>query len=164
MTERFAAGSGEEIRIETDGAVATLVVDRPAQRNALSIPVCEQIDDLLSGIEADRQIRVLVVTGGHEYDPSFYTVFQDRAGIVWRHAASQGEAFRADLRTSTDVVVLYDLSSDLDAPGRVGWQRAFPGGRIARMFQLQQQRLADPLSLVAVGQQVCLMDAMHVVE
>ena len=63
MTERFAAGSGEEIRIETDGAVATLVVDRPAQRNALSIPVCEQIDDLLSGIEADPQIRVLVVTG-----------------------------------------------------------------------------------------------------
>ena len=64
MTERFAAGSGEEIRIETDGAVATLVVDRPAQRNALSIPVCEQIDDLLSVIEADRQIRVLVVTAG----------------------------------------------------------------------------------------------------
>lgn len=63
MIERFAAGSGEEIRIETAGAVATLVVDRPGQRNALSIPVCEQINDLLSDIEADPQIRVLVVTG-----------------------------------------------------------------------------------------------------
>lgn len=63
MTERFAAGSGDEIRVERDGAVATLVVDRPAQRNALSIPVCEQIDELLDAIEADPQIRVLVVTG-----------------------------------------------------------------------------------------------------
>lgn len=63
MTERFAAGSGEEVRIETEDAVATLVVDRPAQRNALSIPVCEQINDLISDLEANPDIRVLVVTG-----------------------------------------------------------------------------------------------------
>ena len=63
MTERFAAGSGEQIRIERDGAVATLVLDRPAQRNALSIPVCEQLGDLISDAERDRDIRVLVLTG-----------------------------------------------------------------------------------------------------
>ena len=34
MTERFAAGSGEEIRIETDGAVATLAVASGAPRYA----------------------------------------------------------------------------------------------------------------------------------
>ena len=63
MTDRFAAGSGAEIRIETDGAVATLVVDRPAQRNALSIPVCEQINDMISDLEANPDVRALVVTG-----------------------------------------------------------------------------------------------------
>lgn len=63
MTERFAAGSGDEIRIERDGAVATLVVDRPASRNALSIPVCEQIDELLTQCERDPQVRALVITG-----------------------------------------------------------------------------------------------------
>lgn len=63
MTERFAAGSGDEIRIEKDGAVATLVVDRPAQRNALSVPACEQINDLLTDVEQDAEIRALVVTG-----------------------------------------------------------------------------------------------------
>lgn len=63
MTGRFAAGSGAEIRIETDAAVATLVVDRPAQRNALSVPICEQINDLVSDIERDPQVRVLVITG-----------------------------------------------------------------------------------------------------
>lgn len=63
MTERFAPGSGDEIRIERNGAVATLVVDRPASRNALSIPICEQIDGLIDQVEADKGIRVLVVTG-----------------------------------------------------------------------------------------------------
>ncbi|MGI5951161.1 MAG: enoyl-CoA hydratase/isomerase family protein [Brooklawnia sp.] len=63
MTERFAAGSGDEIRVEIDGAVATLVVDRPTSRNALSIPVCEQIDQLITDVEANDQVRVLVVTG-----------------------------------------------------------------------------------------------------
>lgn len=63
MTERFAAGSGDEIRIEIDGAVATLVVDRPTSRNALSIPVCEQIDELLTEVERNSDVRVLVVTG-----------------------------------------------------------------------------------------------------
>lgn len=63
MTERFAAGSGAEIRLERDGAVATLVLDRPAQRNALSIPVCEQLHELVGEIEKDASIRALVITG-----------------------------------------------------------------------------------------------------
>lgn len=63
MTEQFASGSGDEIRVERQDAVATLVVDRPAQRNALSIPVCEQINDLISDLERDPDVRVLVVTG-----------------------------------------------------------------------------------------------------
>ncbi len=63
MTETFAPGSGAEVRIDTDGAVATLVVDRPAQRNALSIPVCEEINDRISDLEANPDIHVLVLTG-----------------------------------------------------------------------------------------------------
>lgn len=62
--------------------------------------------------------RVLVVTGGHDYDPDFYTVFQDQPGFAWRHALSNREAFRADLRKSTDVLVLYDFVQDLDENGR----------------------------------------------
>lgn len=63
MTERFAAGSGDEVRVEIDGAVATLVVDRPSSRNALSIPICEQIAGLLTEVEHNPDVRVLVVTG-----------------------------------------------------------------------------------------------------
>ncbi len=63
MTERFAAGSGDEIRVERDGAVATLVIDRPAQRNALSVQLCEQLHKIIDEIESDRSVRSLVVTG-----------------------------------------------------------------------------------------------------
>jgi type 1 glutamine amidotransferase len=63
-------------------------------------------------------LRVLVVTGGHDFDPAFYTLFEDQPGLRWRHAVSQHDAFRTDLRRSTDVVVLYDMASDLDPQGR----------------------------------------------
>ncbi len=74
-------------------------------------------------------LRVLVVTGGHDYDPAFYTVFQDRPGFAWRHALSNRDAFRADLRASTDVVVLYDMSQDLDEPGRGHLRKYLEAGK-----------------------------------
>jgi len=57
-------------------------------------------------------LRTLVVTGGHDYDPSFYTLFA-RDDIAWRHVASNNEAFAADFRPKYDVLVLYDLSTDI---------------------------------------------------
>lgn len=63
-------------------------------------------------------LRVLVVTGGHDYDPAFYGIFQDRPGFHWRHAPSQREAFARDLQNSTEVVVLYDMASTLEESGR----------------------------------------------
>lgn len=65
-----------------------------------------------------KSLRALVVTGGHDYDTDFYTVFQDQPGFTWRHALSNQEAFRNDLRDAADVLVLYDLSQELDAKGR----------------------------------------------
>jgi type 1 glutamine amidotransferase len=64
------------------------------------------------------QLRVMVVTGGHGYDTDFYTVFQDRPGFTWTHVASNQEAFARDLKGSVDVLVLYDLSQDLNTAGR----------------------------------------------
>jgi type 1 glutamine amidotransferase len=62
-------------------------------------------------------VRVLVVTGGHEYPTSFYTVFE-QDGIAWDHAVSNEDAFRNDLRGRYDVLVLYDMSASLSPAGR----------------------------------------------
>ena len=53
--------------------------------------------------------RVLVVTGGHAYTPSFYTVFESYPDIRWSHAFTQKEAFSKGMQDRFDVVVLYDM-------------------------------------------------------
>jgi uncharacterized protein len=59
-------------------------------------------------------VRVLVVTGGHGYPTSFYGVFEGHRDVVWSHATSPVEAYRADMARRWDVVVLYDLRDDLN--------------------------------------------------
>jgi type 1 glutamine amidotransferase len=52
-------------------------------------------------------VRVLLVTGGHDHESSFYKVFEDHRDIrvnVDPHPV----AFRNDLRKNYDVLVLYD--------------------------------------------------------
>ncbi len=61
--------------------------------------------------------KVLVVTGGHEYDTGFYTLF-DGKWLDWDHATSNTDAFAADIREKYDVLVLYDLSRELGPAGR----------------------------------------------
>jgi len=67
---------------------------------------------------AAKTMRVLVVTGGHPYNTSFYSVFEGYADISWDHAPSNEIAFQQDIRPRYDVLVLYDLSPDLSVAGR----------------------------------------------
>ncbi len=46
-----------------DGAVAILTLDYPARRNALAMPMRQALVDALETIEADRQLRAIVLTG-----------------------------------------------------------------------------------------------------
>ena len=61
----------------------------------------------------DDAPNVLVVTGGHDYDAEFYTMFNGYDDIHWTHALSNHQAFRYDLRSAYDAVVLYDLSNEI---------------------------------------------------
>jgi enoyl-CoA hydratase len=45
------------------GAVATLVIDRPEKRNALSIDVIEALTDRFLALSSMRQVRCIVLTG-----------------------------------------------------------------------------------------------------
>jgi len=60
-----------------------------------------------------KPIQLLVVTGGHEYPTTFYTVFEGADDLHWDHAVSNHEAFRNDIRGRYDVLVLYDFSQDI---------------------------------------------------
>lgn len=63
--------------------------------------------------QAPPPLRLLVVTGGHEYSTTFYTVFDGANDLHWEHALSNHAAFKDDLRKDYDVLVLYDFSQDI---------------------------------------------------
>ncbi|OIH85174.1 hypothetical protein BLJ79_08305 [Arthrobacter sp. UCD-GKA] len=54
------------LRIERHGPVATLYIDNPRRRNALSKEMWGQFAPLLDGLAADDSVRVLVVRGAGE--------------------------------------------------------------------------------------------------
>ena len=62
---------------------------------------------------AKAPLRVLVVTGGHDYPTSFYTLFEGYDDITWHHATSNHEAFKSGLREKFDALVLYDMSTEI---------------------------------------------------
>ena len=61
------------VRLERDGALGWLVLDRPGKGNALSPQVLDEIDQVLADLWQDRSLKVLIVRGegkgfcsGHE--------------------------------------------------------------------------------------------------
>lgn len=51
------------IELTRDGSVATLTLNRPDTRNAMSVAMGDEICDAVEQVRADETIRVLVVTG-----------------------------------------------------------------------------------------------------
>ena len=51
------------LRVEVDGAVATLTLDRPDALNALTVPMKVALLAALEEIAADRAVRAVILTG-----------------------------------------------------------------------------------------------------
>jgi enoyl-CoA hydratase len=62
MSGPEAAGSGR-VSVAVEDAVATICLDRPAKHNALTPEMLEQLERILIGLDAERSVRVVVVTG-----------------------------------------------------------------------------------------------------
>jgi len=53
----------EQVLVERDGHVATVTLNRPERMNAISGPMLEQLSDRLLELDADPEVRVIVITG-----------------------------------------------------------------------------------------------------
>ncbi len=51
------------LRVEVDGPVATLTLDRPSALNALTVPVKVALREALESIAGDRSVRTVILTG-----------------------------------------------------------------------------------------------------
>ena len=110
----FTALGHEVAAMQNDGFKAALLRGAEwAATGAVTLPV----DAGAMKPRADA-LRVLVVTGGHDYPTSFYTVFEGRPEWRWTHAGSSEEAFSREIVTRYDVLVLYDFSQKLSEEGK----------------------------------------------
>jgi type 1 glutamine amidotransferase len=60
----------------------------------------------------ESPVRVTLVTGGHDHEPSFYAVFDNQPWLRVR-VNPHPVAYRGDLRGNTDVLVLYDMVQEV---------------------------------------------------
>lgn len=58
-----AAATDPSVRVERDGAVATLILNEPRSMNAMSAGIKAGIEDNLPGLLADPLVRAIVITG-----------------------------------------------------------------------------------------------------
>jgi len=82
---------------------------------------------LSAALAAAPPVRLLVVTGGHDYPTSFYTLFEQDS-LTWDHAVSNEEAFRKDLRGRYDALVLYDGSAKISPEGQAHFREFVEAG------------------------------------
>src|SRR5271154_2707158 len=62
-TPNFAAVTYETLKCENNGAIATITLNRPEKRNAISSTMIEELLAALNAAEADAAVRVVILTG-----------------------------------------------------------------------------------------------------
>jgi enoyl-CoA hydratase/carnithine racemase len=99
------------IALEVAGAVATLTIDRPAKRNAMSFEMWSALPGLLGEVEADDGVRALVVRGTDHFssgaDISEFTTLRADPDGARRYGAAvhAGERSIAELPKPTIAAV-----------------------------------------------------------
>jgi type 1 glutamine amidotransferase len=63
-------------------------------------------------------VRALLITGGHDHETSFYTLFHGYEDLGRVPVTSSSTAFQSDLRDKYDVLIMYDFSRDLPEAGK----------------------------------------------
>ena len=80
-----------DVVYEVAGHVATITLNRPERRNALTLPMLDDLAEVMRGADADPEVRAIVLTGAGE---GFC------AGLDLVEAAAQGPGAVDDIATS----------------------------------------------------------------
>ena len=76
-----------------------------------------------------RAVKALVITGGHEHETSFYSLFDGYEDLARMPVSSSTMAFQGDLRGKYDVLIMYDFSRDLDETGKKNLRNFVESGK-----------------------------------
>jgi enoyl-CoA hydratase len=91
-----------QLLIERDGSVATLTLNRPAQLNALSVSLRQDIVRAIRSLSADETVRAIILTGaGRAFS----------AGVDLREAGQSGFTLGAGVRDDIDMAAAFAACS-----------------------------------------------------
>ena len=90
-----AAASDAVLLVERGESVATLTLNRPAKRNALSVELRDAISDALDALAPDPEIKAVVITGAG-------SVFSAGFDLSEFERAAGDDAFGRELWASSD--------------------------------------------------------------
>jgi enoyl-CoA hydratase/carnithine racemase len=85
---------GSGLRVERDGPVTTLWLDRPAKRNALDAALLEALEETLRQLAKDRDVRAVILTGGESVFAAGVDIgsFAATPGVANAYRASEARA------------------------------------------------------------------------
>jgi enoyl-CoA hydratase/carnithine racemase len=63
MTDESAAPDGPEVLYDVADGIATITLNRPHRRNAISVRMLLELDEILTRVDRDRGVRVAILTG-----------------------------------------------------------------------------------------------------
>lgn len=85
----------ETIIIEAKGQVVTITMNRPDKLNACNVKMFQEIDHVLSQVETDERIRVVVITGAGE---RAFSAGVDIEGLEFEYLSESTEFVDTDAR------------------------------------------------------------------
>jgi enoyl-CoA hydratase/carnithine racemase len=97
----------EHLRLAVDGRIATLTIDRPARRNAMSFAMWSALPGLVKEVTAAEEVRVLIIRGAEHFsagaDISEFATLRAGADGARRYGAAvhAGERAIAELEIPT---------------------------------------------------------------
>jgi type 1 glutamine amidotransferase len=74
-------------------------------------------------------VRGLVITGGHDHESAFYSLFDGYKDLDRLPVDASMNAFRKDLRSKYDVLIMYDFTRDMDEVCKDNLRRFVEGGK-----------------------------------
>jgi enoyl-CoA hydratase/carnithine racemase len=103
----------ELIRLTRDGAIATIWLDRPGKRNAMSYAMWARLEELVLQVGADSEVRVVVLRGAGDHfcagaDITELTVARDPGERTFAEVNLHAEAALANLAKPTVAFVTGD--------------------------------------------------------
>ena len=111
------SGGEPEVRYDVDGHIATITLNRPHRRNAISVRMLHELSAAIERVEKDRGVRVVILTGAGVGFCSGLDIKDAMAGTGIGGGGSVSPGSGGDFGRTTDLptVALHEMNTPVIA-------------------------------------------------